>query len=196
MSRTDNAAEEMRPAYPDIDGTVAPYPVINMGHGLVVTASILHDRRLPALWLGRDGKGMGHFEVYNREAKPGETLAVVTFANVEGLDVLLHKLIEVKAEHFMASTVVAETLDEVGRATSKFPTWPTDPLHALAVLGEEFGELTKAMLQLTYEPHKTSMNEVRNEAIQTAAMALRLAMSLDRYEYTRSDQHEQGGTGS
>ncbi len=31
---------------------------------------------------------------------------------------------------------------ELTRATAKFPTWPTDPLHALAVLGEEFGELT------------------------------------------------------
>ena len=32
---------------------------------------------------------------------------------------------------------------ELARAVKKFPTWPTDPLHALAVLGEEFGELTK-----------------------------------------------------
>lgn len=79
------------------------------------------------------------------------------------------------------------------RATAKFPTWPTDPLHALAVLGEEFGELNKAMLQLTYEPHKegTSVEHVREEAIQTAAMALRLAMSLDKYEYAPGQQHVQ-----
>lgn len=92
-----------------------------------------------------------------------------------------------------APVIAAEVLAEVERATEKFPTWPTDPLHALAVLGEEFGELTKAMLQLTYEPHKTSATEVRSEAIQTAAMALRVAMSLDRYQYARSEQHEQGG---
>lgn len=88
-------------------------------------------------------------------------------------------------------TVIEQVMNEVQRATAKFPTWPTDPLHALAVLGEEFGELNKAMLQLTYEPHKTSLEEVREEAIQTAAMALRLAMSLDRYEYQRSEQHAQ-----
>lgn len=88
--------------------------------------------------------------------------------------------------------VVAAVLAELQRATEKFPTWPTDPLHALAVLGEEFGELTKAMLQLTYEPHKTSPQAVRTEAIQTAAMALRLAISLDSYEYTPSAQHKQG----
>lgn len=66
-----------------------------------------------------------------------------------------------------------------------------DPLHALAVLGEEFGELTKAMLQLTYEPHKNSAAEVRSEAVQTAAMALRLLASLDVYEYRPGVQHAQ-----
>lgn len=89
--------------------------------------------------------------------------------------------------------VVDAILAEVKRATEKFPTWPTDPLHAVAVLGEEFGELTKAALQLTYEPHKTSAEEVRTEAIQTAAMALRFAMSLDTYRYTPGEQHAQQG---
>lgn len=86
---------------------------------------------------------------------------------------------------------IRQILSELRRAITKFPTWPTDPLHALAVVGEEFGELTKAMLQLTYEPHKTSAEEVRTEALQTAAMALRLYHSLDRYEYKPGVQHEQ-----
>ena len=30
--------------------------------------------------------------------------------------------------------VISEVLEEVERATSKFPTWPTDPLHAAGVL--------------------------------------------------------------
>jgi len=88
-------------------------------------------------------------------------------------------------------TIMDEIVEEVVRATQKFPTWPTDPLHALAVLGEEYGELTKSMLQLTYEPHKTSHEAVNMEAIQTAAMALRLAMSLDMYEYRECAQHAQ-----
>lgn len=87
--------------------------------------------------------------------------------------------------------VIAQVRRELVRATAKFPTWPTDPLHALAVLGEEFGELTKDMLQLTYEPHKTNIANVRKEAIQTAAMALRLVMSLDRYQYMPCKQHSQ-----
>lgn len=90
-----------------------------------------------------------------------------------------------------AAEIIKEIICEVDRATSKYPTWPTDPLHALAVLGEEYGELNKALLQLTYEPHKTSKEEVRMESIQTAAMALRLAMSLDQYTYSPCDQHAQ-----
>lgn len=84
-----------------------------------------------------------------------------------------------------------EIYDELERAVAKFPTWPTDPLHALAVLGEEFGELNKAMLQYVYEPHKTSRVEIRKEAIQTAAMALRLVRSLHLYDYAPSQQHKQ-----
>lgn len=90
-----------------------------------------------------------------------------------------------------ARLALLDVLRELGRATAKFPTWPTDPLHAIAVIGEEFGELTKDALQLTYEPHKTSTDNLRSEAIQTAAMALRFAISLDRYEPKPSEQHEQ-----
>ena len=86
-----------------------------------------------------------------------------------------------------------EVFDEIERAIAKFPTWPTDPLHALAVVGEEFGELTKAVLQSVYEPHKSTPADVRAEAVQTAAMALRFLASLDRYEFTPCVQHKQGG---
>ena len=89
--------------------------------------------------------------------------------------------------------MIEQVVEELARAAEKYPTWPTDPLHALAVLGEEYGELTKAVLQHTYEPHKASIIDVRMEAIQTAAMALRFAMSLDRYEYCRCEQHQQSG---
>lgn len=83
----------------------------------------------------------------------------------------------------------ADVRAEIRRATTKFPTWPTDPLHALAVLGEEFGELTQAILQMAYEPHKSSPAHVRIEAIQTAAMAVRMVISLDKYHYAPSAQH-------
>lgn len=84
-----------------------------------------------------------------------------------------------------------EVREEVNKATKKFPLWPTDPLHAFAILSEEYGELAKDMLQMAYEPHKTTQENIRMEALQTAAMALRLYMSLDAYEYKPSAQHSQ-----
>lgn len=87
--------------------------------------------------------------------------------------------------------VTSQVLAELERAAEKFPTWPTDPLHALAVLGEEYGELNKAILQQIYEPDKNPVGAVREEALQTAAMALRVLMSLERYEYLPCEQHTQ-----
>lgn len=87
--------------------------------------------------------------------------------------------------------IIDDVLNELERACTKFPEWPTDPLHALAVLGEEFGELTREMLQMTYQPSKTSRERIKEEAIQTAAMAIRLLASLNRYTYYPSAQHRQ-----
>ena len=87
--------------------------------------------------------------------------------------------------------VIDLVVDEVEKATEKFPTWPTDPIHAFAVLGEEHGELNKAILQAVYEPDKSTPKNVKDEAIQTAAMAIRFLMSLDEYNYQFSYQHEQ-----
>jgi len=87
--------------------------------------------------------------------------------------------------------ILKAIMDEVNVAMDKYPNWPNDPLHALAVLGEEYGELTKAMLQLTYEPHKSDHAQVQAEAIQTAAMAIRLILSLNNYKYKRGKQHSQ-----
>lgn len=86
---------------------------------------------------------------------------------------------------------LADVYEELAKATKKFPEWPTDPLHALSILGEEFGELTKDVLQMCYEPHKTNKENVRIEAIQTAAMALRFLASLDKYVYGAGIQHTQ-----
>ena len=87
--------------------------------------------------------------------------------------------------------VLSEITEELINAVVKFPEYPTDPLHALAILGEEYGELNKAVLQSTYEPHKTNLEEVKMEAIQTAAMAIRFILSLEEFNYEKSIQHKQ-----
>ena len=44
--------------------------------------------------------------------------------------------------------------EALSSACEKHPTWPTDPMHALAMLAEELGKLTREVLQATYEPEK------------------------------------------
>jgi hypothetical protein len=105
------------------------------------------------------------------------------------VDQFFGRLVAVAAHR--ASCPVQQVFDEVDRATQKFPTWPDHALHAVSILGEEFGELTRACLQMVYEPHKVTDEDVRTEAIQTAAMAIRFVMSLGRYRFDRSDQHSQ-----
>lgn len=92
---------------------------------------------------------------------------------------------------FRLVKVLSEITEELINAVVKFPEYPTDPLHALAILGEEYGELNKAVLQSTYEPHKTNLEEVKMEAIQTAAMAIRFILSLEEFNYEQSTQHKQ-----
>lgn len=78
------------------DGTESPFTVINLGSGQVRMGCSLHDGRLVSLWFGRDGKGVGHAEDLYREARDGETIAVVTFSNVASLDVLQEVLGQVR----------------------------------------------------------------------------------------------------
>lgn len=89
------------------------------------------------------------------------------------------------------SALFREVLAECERATAKYPTWPDDAIHAAAVVFEEAGELQKATLQHAYEPHKADLLDVRDEAIQTAAMCLRFLASLHRYSFRRGSQHSQ-----
>jgi len=88
---------------------------------------------------------------------------------------------------------IDDIMDEVARAVDKFPRWPTNPFHALAILGEEKGELDKSVVQWVGEARKgVTEGDVRAEAVQTAAMAVRFLVSLDAGAYDiRTTWHHQ-----
>lgn len=67
-------------------------------------------------------------------------------------------------------------LRELAWAETKHPSWPSDMIHAAAIVGEEAGELTQAALQYVYE--HGYVESMRKEAIQTGAMAIRFLMNL------------------
>ena len=74
--------------------------------------------------------------------------------------------------------------NELESARKKFPDFPRDPIHAAAVVAEESGELVRASLRVTYE--QAGYNEMKLEAIQTAAMAIRFLLCLDDMVHEKS----------
>ena len=64
----------------------------------------------------------------------------------------------------------------IKRAEKKFPEFPTDPIHAAAIVAEELGELMKATLQITYDDY--AWENAYDEAVETGAMALRFLTML------------------
>lgn len=95
---------------------------------------------------------------------------------------------------YSQAEIVNEILIELNRARAKFPTWPDDPIHAAGVVLEESGELMRATLQACYEkrhdPPFAQIAEVRQEAIQTGAMAIRFLLSIERYAFEPGHQHK------
>jgi NTP pyrophosphatase (non-canonical NTP hydrolase) len=77
---------------------------------------------------------------------------------------------------------------ELERAESKFPGFPTDPVHAAAILQEESGELIQAALQFTYEGG--SFDAMKKEAVQVGAMALRFLVNIESMQVRPSEQVE------
>ena len=72
--------------------------------------------------------------------------------------------------------------DELHAACNCNPDWPTDPIHAAAIVSEEAGELTQASLDDTYPSSnhhgKDTHARMEQEAIQTAAMAIRFLLNM------------------
>lgn len=83
----------------------------------------------------------------------------------------------------MLDAIRSEMVDHAER---KFPEFPTDPVHAAAIVGEEGGELLASTLQATYEGK--SMERAIAEAIDTGAMALRFLVMVDQMEPRPSPQ--------
>ncbi|HDL7014692.1 TPA: hypothetical protein PXN82_003832 [Yersinia enterocolitica] len=76
--------------------------------------------------------------------------------------------------------ISTEIIDEAIRASSIHPDWPTDALHAVSILTEESGELMKAAIEYHY--NNGDIEAVREEAVQTGAMALRVLLNIDKYK--------------
>ena len=79
--------------------------------------------------------------------------------------------------HHYPADIVRDILEELTQAERKHPNWPTDIIHAVAVMNEEAGEAIQAAIDLTYNKDPSRAGELRiklrEELIQTAAMCIR-----------------------
>jgi NTP pyrophosphatase (non-canonical NTP hydrolase) len=69
---------------------------------------------------------------------------------------------------------------ELRRAKEKHPNYPNDIFQQLAIMQEEAGEVTMAVLDHYYDGK--SLSHVKEELIQTAAMCMRMLEYLDEYK--------------
>jgi hypothetical protein len=76
--------------------------------------------------------------------------------------------------------LLKEIVEELHRAERKFPAWPADVIHQAAIVAEECGELVQASIDMFYSHYDvpSPREMVRAEAVQTAAMCLRLLLHL------------------
>lgn len=129
-----------------------------------------------------------------RGALPGDTEPLATLRGLRAVEDMVIQRMTGQREGLRPMNTISPDLErcleavrgEVRRGQEIHPAWPSDPFHALAILGEEFGELTRAIVQWTYERDKISSHaDVAEEALQAAAMALRFMLHLDDYRYIR-----------
>lgn len=77
----------------------------------------------------------------------------------------------------LEESMIAIILAELRRAETKYPDWPTDLIHQVAIMQEESGESIRAALNHVY--HGEPLEDVRAELVQTAAMCLRCLKNME-----------------
>lgn len=76
------------------------------------------------------------------------------------------------------SDLILAALDEVDRARQMYPEWPSDIVHATAIIVEESGEVLKEANNLRWN-QGGDIAALRKELIQTVAMCMRFAEETD-----------------
>lgn len=76
------------------------------------------------------------------------------------------------------ASVVDVVFAELRYAEAKFPGWPDDIVHAVAIVAEETGEAIQAALEVYYQ--NAPKVRVVEELVQTTAMGLRALFALSK----------------
>ena len=79
-------------------------------------------------------------------------------------------------------------IQELRSAQNQHPLFPTDPIHAVAIMAEEAGEATQAAHDFTYGGKHAE--KLQKEIIQTGAMAIRNLINFHHFKANKSPQVE------
>lgn len=85
-------------------------------------------------------------------------------------------------KRFVTSALV-DVVNEIGRQEDKWGEQNHDPYTYLAILLEEVGEYAQACLQTQFGGDNGGLENMRKEAVQTAAVALAIVECLDREKW-------------
>lgn len=138
-------------------------------------------------------KGLVNLRDANEEPLPQETKAHITlqYDTVEFSAELLSRLVFSEVQRVFNEQQTGAKLDEVyskltnelKRAESLWSAWPTDPIHAAAIIVEEVGELVKAIQDNKNKPKDCGKEDILKEAVQSGAMVLRFLKNFDKYDF-------------
>lgn len=78
---------------------------------------------------------------------------------------------------------VQDILDERKRQDEKWGEQNHDPFTYLTILMEEVGELSRAALHTKFGGDQGGLDHMREEAVQTAAVAMAIVECLDRAKW-------------
>jgi len=84
-------------------------------------------------------------------------------------------------ESIQIDLILCEVKNELYLAEKKFPQFPKDFIHQCAIMAEEAGEAVRAANQAQRD--NGSLQDLRNEYLQTAAMCVRAINALGTLEY-------------
>lgn len=76
--------------------------------------------------------------------------------------------------------IIEEILTELTEAKAGHPHWPDDIIHAVSIMNEEAGESIRAALNYVYE--NETLDDVKKELVQTAAMCFRCLENIELYD--------------
>ncbi len=81
------------------------------------------------------------------------------------------------------SKALNDVMKALEDAEEEYPIWPQDMIHCGSIVSEEAGELLQACNDYVYG--KPSVERLREEAAQVAAMGLRFLMNLENDKAAR-----------